>query len=607
MRISTANFFARNLFNLQDRQSDLDRSQLELATGKRIIRPSDDPTGANTVIRLRKELETSDRYLNSQISARRYNEVTESNFDSMNNTLFRAKELLAQSINGAMDTNALNAIGEELSSRLKEFFSLSNAKNANGDYIFSGFQTDTQTYKTDIFGYASYQGDQGQRELLVGPNTLVASNDVGSEFIDAVPSEYGYFDTSSDKLSIGVVTDPTEYRLPSFPAATYQVQFNAAANGYDVIDMNLDPANQVIKTVTGYVPGDAITINGITFKTNASDPPVANETFDLNLQQDSEINQFQINFDGAGNYNITEVESGKLLVPDTAFVMGDTISFRGIEFPSDPNGTAPVAGETLQFGMPSKSTHWILQQSIEFMGMVGANFVPEANVGENFSADFTTPPGELFPNNHPLFGANPGVTGNMQIPANAGDGNLTPTSIDEASELPIGDYRMSFLDTDGDGAIDKVQLDEVDPTTKRLKPQPNGERFQADYTVGEELKIAGVEFLVSGTPAVGDTFELSRPPSSQRVDVLSTMLDELDNAVISLENVRSSLGARLNIVDNFEQQQLKFKETTTSTMAVIEEIDIYEAINNLERDKVGLQAAQQSFAKIQNLSLFNYI
>ena len=40
---------------------------------------------------------------------------------------------------------------------------------------------------------------------------------------------------------------------------------------------------------------------------------------------------------------------------------------------------------------------------------------------------------------------------------------------------------------------------------------------------------------------------------------------------------------------------------------LIEEVDIYEAVNNLETSKVALQAAQQSFVKIQNLSLFNYL
>ncbi|MDC2888306.1 hypothetical protein [Psychrosphaera algicola] len=58
-RIATANYFQRNVAQLQTRQANLDRAQLELSTGKKIINPSDDPTGANTVIRLKKEIHRS--------------------------------------------------------------------------------------------------------------------------------------------------------------------------------------------------------------------------------------------------------------------------------------------------------------------------------------------------------------------------------------------------------------------------------------------------------------------------------------------------------------------------------------------------------------------
>jgi flagellar hook-associated protein 3 FlgL len=607
VRIGTANYFARNLINLQDRQVDLDRSQQELATGKKIIRPSDDPTGANTMIQLRKELRTSDRYIASQDSVLRYNNVTESSLDAMNTTLFRAKELLAQSINGAMDTNALNAIAEELRSRSTEFFSQSNSKNANGDYIFSGYQSNVKAYEKDAFGFAQYQGDEGVRDLLVGPDTYIATNDPGSDFIDKVQSRYGYFESSSEKLSIGVVKDPSEYRLPAFPQATYQVQFNATGDGYDVVDLSLAPANQVVKSVTGYLAGDPIVINGMQFKTNASNPPVGNENIDLTFQSNSEIDQYQIDFVAAGQYTITDVNSGRIVVPVTNYVMGDTIEYRGVEFPSDPAGTAPAVGDSLSFGIPSKNTNWIFEQSIESMGQIGANFTLEANVGNAYSTDFANPPGQLLPANHPLFGANPGTTGNMTIPANTGNASISTTSIDEASELPIGDYRMSFLDSDLDGTVDTVQLNEIDPVTKRLKPLPDGASASESFTPGQPLKIAGIEFLVAGTIAVGDTFEVNRPASSERVELLGTMLEELDSAQIAIENTRAALGARLNIVENFQQQQSKFQEATYSALANIEEVDIYTAVNNLERDKVGLQAAQQSFAKIQNLSLFNYL
>jgi len=604
-RIATSNYFARNVTQMQTRQSSLDRAQEELSTGKKIINPSDDPTGANTVIRLKKELEVSSRYLNSQDSARRYNNVAETQIESMTNTLYRTQELMTQAINGAMDTGSLHALGQEMSARGREFLSEVNAKNAAGDFIFSGYQTDSQTYELDVFGFAQYQGDNGQRQLLVAPNTQVAANDTANSFVDNLESDYGYFEVNSAKLSTGVVTDPAEFRVPSFPSNTYQVQFNATANGYDIIDVSLDPANQLIKTVTGFLPGDSITVQGITFKTDATDPPIANETFDLTPQATSEITNYRVNFVAAGQYEVVNLDTNRVEFGPQTFVMGDKISYGGREFPSDPAAPLPAAGTSFDFGVPSKNTHWVIDQASDSMGISGSAFNAQANSAALRSIDLNGTPGDLYPPAHPLYAA--GVNGAMTIPANTGNAVLIGGNIILPDENEIGDYRLSFLDTTGSGAIDQVRMDEIDPITKRIKPKPDGRTFEVAYDPNEKLVIAGIEFNMQGTPAVGDTFEINRPENSRRTEVMSVLLAEIDQGLITTGNTRSSIGARLNIVDNMEQAQRNFQEITTSTLANIEEVDIYEAINNLESSKLALQAAQQSFAKVQNLSLFNYI
>ena len=167
MRIATSNYFERSLTNMQNRQSALDRAQMELSTGKKILRPSDDPTGANTAIRLRKELDVSDRYLTAQSTAERFNLLSENAVSSMTDIIFRAEELLLTSINGTMDQNSLNAIAEELQQRLTQFEGLANTTNANGDFIFSGYQTTTKPYQKDDYGYNIYKGDDGQRDVLI--------------------------------------------------------------------------------------------------------------------------------------------------------------------------------------------------------------------------------------------------------------------------------------------------------------------------------------------------------------------------------------------------------------------------------------------------------
>ena len=505
IRIATANFYERSLTNLRTRQSALDRAQMELATGKKILRPSDDPTGANTAIRLRKEIEVSDRYITAQTTAERFNLLSENAVATMTDVLFRTEELLLTSTNGTMDANSLGAIAEELKERLIQFEGVANTKNANGDFIFSGYQTETMTYEKDEFGYNTYQGDSGQREVLIAAGFQLKVNDPASDFIENVPSSgSSYIPTrnpanpSNSEISMGFVvkqkefenTTPPNYTAPYTVnflggAAAGQVRVEVRDNGGTVVP--LEPNKGAFADIT---PGTAIEFNGIEIKTQNSPPPQAGDTFQL-----EESNQTSI--------------------------------------------------------------LWTLQRAIDAMTMVDTSYRAAADAA-NASA----------------------ATLNL--------GNIT----EPGSDHEFDDYTVNIL---AGGQY------EVYGSDGSLVAGP------MDYTAANQIKFRGIEFDIGGTPVAGDTFHIDRPISQARVELVDGLLNEVKAGLTSIDNVRSEMGARLNAVEVELNAQFRYQEITRATLADVEEIDIYEAVNNLESNKVGLQAAQQSFAKIQNLSLFNYI
>lgn len=501
-RIATANYFDRNLVNLQQRQTGLDRAQLELSTGKKIIRPSDDPTGANSAIRLRKEIEVSDRYITSQDSAERFNMLSESMAKSMTDSIFRAEELMLQSINGSMDANSLKAIAGELEQILQQFEGLSNTTNSNGDFIFSGFQTTTQTYVQDDFGYQRYQGDDGQREVLVASGFQVKVNDPASSFIENVPSSNASFlptpnaaNTSNSQISLGFVTRQSEYQNNT-PSAPLTVNFIAGAPAGQVRVEVLDSGG----TALGMEPNKAAFID---------------------------------------------------ITP------GDSVEFNGIEFSTQAN-PPPVAGDSFQFeSSPNTSIMWTLQRTIDAMTMTSSSYTSTANVGNGSGAILT-------------------------------GGNI----VDPANNHITDDYTVNIV---AGGQY------EVYDSSGGLVEGP------VDYTSENKIKFRGVEFNISGTPAVGDTFHIDRPAAEARNELVGGLITELKAGMTSIDNARSEMGARLNAIDKEQNAQYRFLEVTKSTLANVEEIDIYQAITNLELERTGLQASQQSFAQIQNLSLFNYL
>ncbi|MDP4982912.1 flagellar hook-associated protein FlgL [Pseudoalteromonas tunicata] len=519
MRIGTANFYQRSLASLQSRQVSLDRAQEELSSGKKVIRPSDDPVASNSIIKLKKELDVSSRYLDAQSTANRYNREAETSLTSMNNILLRLQESLSGAINGALDNDGLIAYREQIASRYEEYEGIVNQKNANGDYMFSGFQTRTKPYQSDSFGYFDYQGDSGQRQVLIAPSFDVAVTEPGNSFASNVASKFSHYRPASAaasgaQVSLGFVTDGAEYRAPTAPANTYQIQFSGAvppqADTWQVVDVSL-PAPNVVNGPYGYSPGDEIEFQGISVKTDVNNPPQAGDVFDMQ--------------------------------PDKK------------------------ADET--------SVLWMFQQAIDAMSITGTGYTAKPLAASTVSI----------------------AGGNIKFP----------------DEHKFADFEVVFP------SAGQVEVREVDRSTTPPTVLATPVSAQAYNPAGTLLEFNGIEITVAGAagnqttippapaPNFPETIRLDRPENNRRADVLGALLEEVTNAQTNIDNTRSQIGARMNSISNEGDAQLLFKETTKITLADLEEIDVYEAVTNLENSRVGLQAAQQAFARVQNLSLFDYI
>ena len=98
-------------------------------------------------------------------------------------------------------------------------------------------------------------------------------------------------------------------------------------------------------------------------------------------------------------------------------------------------------------------------------------------------------------------------------------------------------------------------------------------------------------------------------PSQQQLlnDNLATTLDQLTAVEERLGQAVASLGARLNILDSSELSNDDFKLLTETTLSSVEDLDYAAASTELARKQLALEASYASFAKIQGLTLFNYI
>ncbi len=96
-------------------------------------------------------------------------------------------------------------------------------------------------------------------------------------------------------------------------------------------------------------------------------------------------------------------------------------------------------------------------------------------------------------------------------------------------------------------------------------------------------------------------------PDELYFEIMDEVLTDIDSALESLLQARTSVGSRIRTLENQQQQHEKFNFDFQTSLSDIEDLDYTEAITRLTLQETILQASQQSFAQVQNLSLFSFI
>lgn len=155
-------------------------SQRQLASGKRLERPSDDPLGTHTALRLRGELEAIAQDQRTISDATGWLDTTEASLAQITEVVHRARELTVQGGNGALNQTDLDKIANEIDQLIETAKSAANA-SYGGRYVLSGTRTDIPAYVAGAVD--AYQGDAGTIARQIGPGVAVQVNTLGSDIL----------------------------------------------------------------------------------------------------------------------------------------------------------------------------------------------------------------------------------------------------------------------------------------------------------------------------------------------------------------------------------------------------------------------------------------
>ena len=184
MRISTQMIQRFAVGSILDRQTGLSKTQQQLATGRRILTPSDDPSGTTQALGLKQQMAQTDQYSSNIGRLKSSLEAEESVLVAVGDAMMRVRELGVQGFNNSYGQQDRKSIAAEVWLLKDELFNLANSKDGTGEYMFSGFHSATQPFVDNGGGSYSYQGDQGQRRIKISPTREVAASDSGSDIFE---------------------------------------------------------------------------------------------------------------------------------------------------------------------------------------------------------------------------------------------------------------------------------------------------------------------------------------------------------------------------------------------------------------------------------------
>lgn len=232
MRISTNQYQQLSLNALLNQQSRLSKVQQQIASGQRILTPADDPAGAALSLELAESLGSIEAHNRSADQLEPRMRLEESVLNEAQNVVQRLRELAVQANNATQTAADRKQIGAEVRQSFDQLVQLANSADGNGEYLFSGLQSQTAPFLqtgNDI----AYQGDQGQRMMQIAPDRQLATTHSGYEVFMQMRTGDGRFagEAASANTGSGVIA-PISITDPSaLTGSSYTLTFDTDASG----------------------------------------------------------------------------------------------------------------------------------------------------------------------------------------------------------------------------------------------------------------------------------------------------------------------------------------------------------------------------------------
>ncbi|MFN3243331.1 MAG: flagellar hook-associated protein FlgL [Planctomycetota bacterium] len=339
IRITQGTLYSRALFDMQRGLFRYSQLQTEVATGRRVNRPSDDPAAALRILPLRGDIRDLEQLSNNVSLARETLNTSTASLEDGSSIMQRVRELATQAANGTLSNSDRQSVAAEVDQLLDQMLGIANSRRGDR-YLFGGTETGSQPFRLETVGgrtRAVYSGNRDSLEVDVAPGVTTGLNVPGDSIFlsrdrtattfspafgenETGIASFGSGDTGIgfaqlDITFAGLHTDaPAEITAGSGNTTALGQLNYVFTTGPDTLSIEGGPALPVPVTDGQFRTADgreiALTVTGVPATTTGS------FTSKANLSTDGGLTQREVDLFGTGPAPVRNSENGSMLYLD---------------------------------------------------------------------------------------------------------------------------------------------------------------------------------------------------------------------------------------------------------------------------------------------------
>lgn len=181
MRVSTNSMYQKNLNSILNTNNKWQKSGLHLATGKKILSPSDDPMGASQSLILKQAQSRNDQFQAARESTDKSLSRQDTILKEVNTVIQSIQETLVYAGNETLNDENRRDLANKLQGLKDQLVALANSKDTNGNYLFAGNKNDMPPFVVSESGEVSYVGGTTTINIFIDDSREVPLSFTGLE------------------------------------------------------------------------------------------------------------------------------------------------------------------------------------------------------------------------------------------------------------------------------------------------------------------------------------------------------------------------------------------------------------------------------------------